>query len=220
VTLADFILMARQSVGDGPTDNLSRLESLNNPDEAGTGVAIIDGVNKTFVTENFPVVSVDLMMVDGSTISSGYTIDTTTGTIVFGTAPQTSAYISYYYYLLTDQAWTDFVIDALARMDKSTGNPANDVPQLEAGLISPLSSYACGLWARRIAGQSGLWYNQRLQERQEDRDSISKKYLAMSEAMLKDGDIARDDLYKGAGMQYRPAFVIVMHPPRPFTPMR
>lgn len=208
------------SVGDGPTDNLSRLESLNNPDEAGTGIAIINGSNTVFVTENFPIVSVELMMVDGTVITTGYTVDDTTGTVVFVTAPNTAAYISYYYYLMTDEAWTDFTNDGLSRMNVGTGDPDTDVQNLPQGLVSALTSYACGLWARRIAGQSGLWYNQRLQERQEDRDSISKKYLAMSEAMMKDGDIARDDYYKGSGKQYAPSFAIVMHTPRQYTPER
>lgn len=218
--LSDFLLAAREAVGDGPTDNLARLESLNNPDEAGTGIAIINGTNTVFVTENFPIVSVYSMMVDGNTITTGFTVDENTGTVTFSVAPNTSAYISYYYYLMTDQAWTDFTNDGLSRMNVGTGDPDVDLPNLAQGLISALTSYACGLWARRIAGQSGLWYNQRLQERQEDRDSISKKYLAMSENMLKDGDIARDDYYKGAGMQFAPAFAIVQHTPRQYTPQR
>lgn len=217
--LSDFILLARSFAGDGPTDNLARLESLNNPDIAGSGIGIINGTNVYFVTANFPIASIIIVLQDGVP-TDNYTNNPNTGFLKFETAPAESAYTSYYYYLMTDAAWTNFTQDALSRIDITTNTPATDIQNVPSGLTSALTSYACGSWARRIAGQSGLWYNQRLQERQEERDSISKKYLTMSEAFLKDGDIARDDYYKGAGQQFRPAYAIVQHTPRQYTPQR
>lgn len=221
-TLANFLIQARQNVGDGPTDNLARLESLNQPDSGG----IINGTNVNFVFKNFPVVDpavggLTTVYVDGVLIpSSGYTLNEATGEIVFNVAPTESAIVSYYYYLMTDTAWTNFTQDALRRINISTGVPATDILGVPDPLIAALSSYAGGAWARRIAGQSGLWYNQRLQERQEDRDSISKKFMQMSEALFKDGDIARDDFYKGDGAQFKPAMTIINHTPRNVTPSR
>lgn len=219
--LPTFLEDARTFVGDGPTDNLARLESLNNPDLAGSGINIINGTNVLFYVENYPIASVVLVLVDGSPISpSGYTLDETTGLFTFNVAPANTANVTYYYYLMDDTSWTNFVQDGLSRMKLSTNDPASDIENVDPGLISALTSYAAGSWARRIAGQSGLWYNKRLQERQEDRNDISNKFMKQSEAYLKDGDIARDDFYKGAGQQYKPAMAIVQHTPRPYTPMR
>lgn len=218
MNITDFITQAREFVGDGYTDNLARLESLNNPDLGG----IIDGNNKNFVTENFPVQAVVSVQVDGATVTSpsGYTLNPDTGQITFVVAPTQSAIITYYYLLMPDDSWEQFVQDGIRRLNLSTGDLADDIQNVPEGLLAALNSYTCGSWARRIAGQSGLWYNQRLQERNEDRDSISKKFSTMSQDLLKDGDIARDDYYKGAGKQYKPGFTVIMHPPRQYTPSR
>lgn len=222
-TLANVILDARALVGDGLTDNLVRDENLNNSDIGN----VVDGTNKIFSVTNFPVSpfassgGVQVVVADGSVLPVvQYTVNEPLGTITTNSSPQISIYASYYFFLMNDVSWTTFVKTGIERINASTGNPLLDIQQVQEGLLPAVYQYACAAWAQRMSGQTGLWYNQRLQERDEQRDLISAKFRTLSKQMFDNGDKARDDFYKGNGSQNKAAFKIVQHPARSWTPSR
>ena len=217
--LADVILSARLAVGDGPTDNLARNESLDNNDIGN----FIDGTSTLFSVVNFPIVPGGMQTVqkDGVTlVPATYTVLEPIGEIQFSVAPIGKATVTYYYYLMNDATWTTFISIAISKLNRSTGVIAFDLTSLQQGLQPALQAYACGLWAMRISSQTGLWYNQKLQERAEDRENISRKFMVLAQEFNKQGDSARDEFYGGAGTQHKPSFRIIEMSPRPYTPMK
>lgn len=216
--ISDVIVSARTLVGDGPTDNLARMENLNNADLGN----VINGTNTVFQLKNFPIVPGGEVSfyVDGVALSTGVSVDEATGVVVFTAAPTISAFATYYYFLMPDSTWEECILWALQRANLSTGSPYTDIQNVAEGLLSSIKTYAASAWSNRIAGQTGLWYNQRLQERVEDRENISSKYAKQAEMLSKDGDNQLDNYYKGAGTQFRPAVQIVLHTPKQYTPDR
>ena len=208
-------MSARTLFGDGPTDNLARKESLNDPDMGG----VVDGINTVFPVLNYPITTIGTVWNDG-VVTTAYTADEITGEITFTVAPTTSAAITYYYELMSDDSWTEFVTAALERLGLSTGIPSVDIPNVPEGLLAALKTYSGAAWAQRISSQSGLWYNQKFQERQEDRDTISRKFLTLAQSLWKDGDNQRTSFYQGNGAQYKPGFKIVQFTPKQYTPCR
>lgn len=216
-TLPSLIVSGRRLVGDAADSNLQRNESLNNPDIGN----IINGTNTVFTFVNFPAVSIVQALVDGAVVAAQYyEVDFTNGIITFDVAPVSTAYLTYYFYLMNDNDWTEFVTWALQAVGASTGNPLTDVPSVQEVLLPAVKMYAASLWASRIANQTGLWYNQKLQEREEDREQISAKYTKMAENYSKEADSQRDEAYKGQGKQFQPAFAINQKTPRLYTPYR
>jgi hypothetical protein len=190
---------------------------MDNPDIGNK----IDGVNGVFSLVNYPLPTggVQLVVEDG-TITTAFVVNEATGQITMTTPPVATLYATYYYYLMGDDAWDEFVLNGMEILNRSTGDPTIDVPMLEEGLIPALKSFAVSRFCMRVATQTGLWYNQRLQERVEDRDSVSKKFLALGAEWLKQGSSLRDGFYLGSGTEIRPAFTIVEHIARQYTPNR
>lgn len=222
-TLANAILDARSLVGDGITDNLVRDENLNNSDIGN----VVDGQNKLFSVTNFPLSpfasagGVQIVVADGSVLPvNQYTVNEPLGQITTVTSPQLSIYGTYYFYLMNDTSWTTFMKIGIERINASTGVPANDILIIPEGLLPAVYQYACGAWAQRMSSQTGLWYNQRLQERDEQRDSISSKYMRLAKQMFDNGDKARNDFYSGSGRAGKAAFMIIRHQPRTWTPSK
>lgn len=220
-TLASAILDARSLVGDGPTDNLVRDENLNNSDIGN----VVDGANRIFSVTNFPVSplvsggGVQIVVADGGVLPvAQYTVNEPLGQITATAAPQLSFHASYYFYLMNDVSWTTFIKVGLERINVSTGVPASDIVNIPEGLLPAVYQYACATWAQRMSSQTGLWYNQRLQERDEQRDAISSKFMRLAKQMYDNADKSRDDFYKGSGRENRAAFMIVRHTPRTWTP--
>jgi hypothetical protein len=213
-----FIMSVRELVGDGPTDNLSRNENLDNSDLGH----IVDGSNRRFGVLSFPIAPDGVVVVvqDGSP-TLDYNVYEDTGVIVTWVPPAATLYASYYYYLLPDTTWIPFVIKAMEKLNVATvDGPEVDLPNVPQGLLAALKSYTAASWCMRIASQTGLWYNQRLQERDEQRENISKKFSDMATVWTKLGDAERDSFYMGAGTQLRPNFRIVQMTPRNYTPSR
>jgi hypothetical protein len=218
--LPTVIVSARILCGDSATDNLARSENLNNQDIGNT----VDGNNTVFNVINYPIApgGTQSVIADNTVLAYGtdYTVNESTGQITLNVAPASTIYATYYYYLMPDSVWTEFVSWGVQRLNLSTGSLSSDVPNIVEGLLSALKLYASAAFCRRIASQTGLWYNQKLQERQEDRDSISKKFLALAIQWEADGDKARDSYYNGTGAALKPSFRVVQMIPREATPSR
>ncbi|MGH7745411.1 MAG: hypothetical protein ACREQ5_11555 [Candidatus Dormibacteria bacterium] len=198
-------------------DNFARAENLLAPD------ALINGTNTTFFVQNIPVApgGFQRVVVDNALVTpAGYVPTEVVGQITFTVAPTTSVFASYYYYLFADATWTEFIAGGLQLLNLSTGNPIIDVPLVPEGLLAVLKTYASAFFCYRIAKQTALWYNQRLQERVEDRDDVSKKWQALGDKSLAAANLLRDEFYHGAGTEHAPAFAIVEHQPRVWTPYR
>lgn len=213
-SLSAVTLNARRLVGDGPTDNLVRHENLNNSDIGN----VLDGATTMFAVVNFPIApgGIQNVYVDGVQLnpSTDFTTYENTGQLTFSAAPAQSAYATYYYYLIDDSGWAAFIIQGLRKL----GYP--DVSQMPESLIAALVQYAASAWAQRIASQTGLWYNQKLQIRDEQRDSVSSKYSKMSKEYALQGDALRDAYYSGQGRQLKASFRILQMQPRGWTPTR
>lgn len=183
----------------------------------------IDGTNKTFVVKNFPVVPGGFSrVVADNTVTTNFTPTESTGQLVMTTPPATSLYVSYYFQLFSDAVWTEFVTFGMQQINLSgiSESAATDVPNVPEGLIAALKTYINATFCRRVAQQTGLWYNQRLQERVEDRNDISNKWLKLAESAQKLGDAQRMAYYTGSGAESSPAFRIGGFQPRPWTPVR
>jgi hypothetical protein len=217
-TLAALITSCRTIAADGPSDNFMRAENVN---DAEFGFPI-DGFNKTFVVKNFPIVpgGVQKVVVDNAVVPTAYVATETIGQITLTTAPTTSCYISYYFYLFPDSVWIEFIVAALQLTNFSTGVPLTDASTLSENFIPIIKAYANAYFCRRVAAQTGLWYNQRLQERVEDRDSISKKWQTQAESWQKLGDQQLVQAYTGSGSDNAPSFRIGGFQPQPYTPTR
>lgn len=226
-TLASAILSARQLVGDAPTSNLVRGEDLNNTDIGN----VFDGVTTIFSLTNFPVApaasggGVAMVIADGIVLSPtatppDYVVNEPLGQLTLAVPPSTSLHATYYFYLMDDSAWTEFITNGIERINASTGVPATDIVTVPEGLLVAVKQYAAANWAQRLAGQTGLWYNQRLQERDEQRENISRKFMQLAKQFFDNGDKARDDFYKGSGSQNKAAFTIIRMMPRDWTPRR
>jgi hypothetical protein len=227
ITLATLLTSARALSGDGPSDNYARSENLSNNDGA------CDGANLIFYVQNAPIAPGGLiqLVVDNTLISNPYSsgaiasVVEATGQIVFtaGHAPTTSLFANYYYYLFPDATWTEFVVAALEQLNftdtaiESTDQAVQQIPDRFFGALKMLVRY---WFAARVAQQTGLWYNQRLQERVDDRDSVSKKWLTIADAAMKNGLLARDDAYRGSGSKESPSMRIRQFQDRPWTPYR
>ncbi len=216
-TLEAFILSARALVGDGPADNFARLENLNNPDIGNN----INGTQKIFNLQNAPIPDEGVFQViaDGTTVQPA-AVDTLHGQLTLTIAPITSLQASYYYYYFSDATWTEFVTSALQNLGYSINGPTVDVPTVPEGLLPATKLYTAYGFAMRVASQTATWYNQKLQERDEMRDSISGKWLKLAAQYRKDGDTARNDFYSGGGTQLKPSFKILEHEPTNYTPSR
>ena len=218
-TLTAVIISARLLAGDGPTDNLVRNENADNADIGNT----INGVNKLFNCQNFPLVpapgGIQTVVQDGA-ITTAFTENDPTGQVTTTTAPVSTLYFTYFFYLFPDATWTEFVTGALEVLNVSTGIPATDITLVPEGLLPAVKSYSVARFCMRVATQTGLWYNQKLQEREEDRESVSKKFLQMGQEWNKQGNAQRDGFYMGAGTQLQPAMSIVEFVPRDWTPRR
>lgn len=219
-TLANVILSARTLVGDGPTANLVRSENMDNADIGN----VIDGQNTLFGVVNFPIVPGGLqsVIVDSSAITSptGFTANEALGQVQCVQPPTATMYSTYYFYLMDDTSWTEFVSSSTEWLNLSTGDPANDVSIIAEGLQAALKAYACSRWCMRMSAQTGLWYNQRLQERTEDRENVSKKFLQLAQEWTKQAQSLRDGFYSGSGTQMKPAMKILTMVPRQYTPKR
>lgn len=216
-TLAALLTSCRILSGDGTLDNYMRSENCLQNDSP------VDGVNKTFFVNSTPIApgGTISVRVDNSLLApSAYTVTEPVGQIVMSVAPTTSVYVSYYYYLFPDAVWTEFAAAALEALNLSSGVPATDVPLVPEGLLSALKTYTSTFFCWRVAKQTGLWYNQRLQERVEDRDSISKKWQLLGDSQMKMAIEMRDQYYSGAGANFKPSMRIVEHQPLPWTPSR
>jgi hypothetical protein len=222
MALADVILSARLSVGDGPTDNLARNESLDNNDIGND----INGTNQVFAVVNYPIVpgGTQSVIADGTVLATpaGYTVNEPIGELTIVDPPAATLYVTYYYYLLPDSTWQEFVVSGLSKLNLSTGaaNVETDLTTFPQGLIPALKAYACAGFCMRLSTQTGLWYNQRLQERDEQRDSIARKFMTLAQEFMKQGDAERNSYYSGAGTQLVPSFRIREMSPRPITPRR
>lgn len=216
-TLPALIVSARSLVGDSATANYLPAENMNNPDVGNT----VNAVNVNFNLVNFPISAVVSVNADNNLLATtAYSVTANTGAMILACAPGESLRSAYYFNFFSDADWIEFITWGLERMNMSTNVPSVDVPNVQDGLLSALKTYACAAFANRMSLQTGTWYNQRLQEQIEDRDAISKKYADMAKELTKDGDNQLDNLYKGAGQQFKPAFQILSRPPRPYTPAR
>ena len=216
-TLAALITSCRILSGDGQSDNFMRAENLKSTDSGNT----IDGTNTSFNVSNFPVVTGKFMaIVADNRLTTALTVNEPIGAFTLTTAPTSSLYASYYYQLFDDVAWTEFINSSFEILAISTGVPAIDVVNAVPGMLGVVKMYASYYFCMRVAKQTGLWYNQRLQERVDDRDAISKKWAAVADTQLKQAIIARDDFYTGSGKRHAPASAIVQHQPRPYAPFR
>lgn len=226
-TLAQLIASARTLSGDGSSDNFQRAENCSNND----GKA--DGSNLIFYVQNQPIAPSGLVQlrVDNVLLSPPYanppivTINEAIGQIVFaaGNAPTTSVFANYYYYLFPDAVWTEFVAAAMSELNflnTQTHTLDQDVQQVEDKFLGALKLVIRSWFCARVAQQTGLWYNQRLQERVEDRDNIAKKWLEQSKEWRKEGLLARDDAYRGSGSKEHPAMKIKQFQPKPWSPYR
>jgi hypothetical protein len=227
ITLATLLTSVRSLSGDGPSDNYARSENLNNND----GKA--NGTNLVFYVQNAPIAPGGLiqLMVDNTLIPNPYAsasisaINEATGQVIFaaGHAPTTTIFANYYYYLFQDATWQQFVVSALEQLNFS--NPSTEsldldvqaIPDRFLGAVKMLIRY---WFAARVSQQTGLWYNQRLQERVEDRDNVSKKWTSIATQAMKDGLLARDDAYRGSGSKEAPSFRIKQFQAKPWTPYR
>jgi hypothetical protein len=226
-TLATLISSCRILSGDGSSDNFSRSENLNNNDGAANGSNLI------FYVQNQPIAPSGLvqLVVDNQLISSPYSdariasIDEALGQIIFaaGHAPTTSVYANYYYYLFPDKVWQEFITAALEQLNFfNSGSQTLDValstvPDAFYAVVKLFVQY---WFCMRVAQQTGLWYNQRLQERVDDRDNISKKWLQNAESVMKQGLAARTDAYQGSGSAAGPSFRIRQFQTKPWSPRR
>lgn len=226
MTLADLIRSCRYLAGDSPTSNFARSENLSNNDGQANGTNLI------FYVNNAPIApgGVHQLLVDGVRIGSPYTstavanIDELDGQIIFasGSAPAGSIFCNYYYYLFGDNDWISFIDTAMKNMNfrSTTLTLDQDVQNVPLQFIPAVEAYVRYWYAMRVSQQTGLWYNQKLQERQEDRDSISKKWQQIATDAFKNANLMRDDAYRGSGSKEQPAFAIAQNQPRPWTPYR
>lgn len=214
-TLAGLITSCRTFSGDGALDNLKRFENLNNA-ELGN---VINGSNTAFYVSLAPVTpgGFQRIVVDNSP-TTAYTPNEPLGEIVLATPPTTSVYATYYYYLFPDNVWTEIVTAAVQRVNLSTGNLTNDVGLIPEGMLAAVKVFANAFFCTKVASQTGLWYNKRLQERVDDQDNVSAKYSKMAEQNFKRGDAMLSQYYTDRNQVA--AFNIVEHQPKPFTPSR
>ncbi len=226
-TLAQLLASARILSGDGPSDNFARSENCSNND----GKA--DGTNLVFYVQNAPIAPLGVvqLMVDNTRIATPYSsasiasINEATGTIIFNTghAPTTSVFSNYYYYLFPDSVWNEFVLAAMEMVNfvnSSSNSLDQDVQKVPDAFFGALKMLIKYWFDMRIAEQTGTWYNQRLQERVDDRDSISRKYTELASASLKSGLIALEAAYQGSGSNAAPSFRIKQFQARPWSPER
>lgn len=216
-TLAALIVSCRTLAGDGGSDNFKRAENVNDT-EYGYPV---DGTNKTFVVKNLPVVPGGFFrVVVDNTVTVAFTPTEAQGQVVFtGASPLTSVMISYFYYLFSDAIWTEFIalgLEALNFEDQS--GDTIDVTLVPPGLLNALKLYAVSYFCRRVSMQTGLWFNQKLQERIDDRDNISTKFMKLAESNEKSAAAAALSFYSGAGTQFLPSFRVGGFQSRPWTP--
>lgn len=196
-----------------------RAENVNS---AEFGYAI-DGSNRTFVVQNVPVVPAGFYrVVADNAVTTAFTATEAQGQLVMNVAPTNSLYVSYYFYLFPDAVYNEFVAAGLESInyEDASLNDAGDIVNVPPGLLVALKYYVCAFFYQRVASQTGLWYNQRLQERQEDRDPISTKYAKLADSTLKKADAAREAFYKGSGSDAAPSFRVGGYQPRPWTPTR
>lgn len=218
-TLPLLIASCRTIASDGALDNFMRAENLNDS-EFGFP---IDGVNTSFVVKNFPIVPGGIVNViaDNSLLTiAQYTPNEAIGQLNLLVAPMTSLYVSYYFYLFPDSVWLEFVTAALQVCNFSSGYPDVDVPGIGENFLPAVKCYINAYFCGRMAQQTGLWYNQRLQERVEDRDSISGKWLKIAESQTKQAAFLLNQAYLGSGSEFAPAFRVGGFTPRPYTPRR
>jgi len=206
-------------------DNYARSENCLNNDSP------IDGTNTVFYVEKAPIAVGGLIQlrIDNALIADPYTdarvtsIDEATGQFVLATAPTTSVFANYYYYLFPDATWEEFITAALEELnfyDATTQSLDQAVSAIPDQFLGAVKALTRSWYASRVASQTGLWYNQRLQERVEDRDSISKKWADLSDRLRKSALLMRDDAYRGSGSKESPQFAIQQMIPRPWTPRR
>jgi hypothetical protein len=223
--LVDFLVSVRILSGDGPVDNFARSENCLNNDSP------IDGTNTIFFVQNTPVAPGGFISfrVDNQLISNPYTdsrvasLNEATGQITLTNPPVTSIFVNYYYYLFPDSVWTQFITSALQNLNfinTSTQTVNAALEQLTDAFVPAIELLCKFYFAGRVAQQTGLWYNQRLQERVDDRDSVSRKWLAIADAAWKNAMLARDDAYRGSGSKEGPSFRIRQMQQFPWTPSR
>lgn len=194
-----------------------RAENLKSTDSGNT----IDGVQTIFNVANFPVVTGKFMTIVADNKSAiPAATNEPIGQFTLAVAPTSSLYASYYYYLFDDTTWTEFVNSAIEMLAIGTGNPTADIPLVPEGLLGVVKMYVGYFFCMRVAKQTGLWYNQRLQERVDDRDSISKKWASLADTQMKQAIIARNDFYQGSGKKNAPSMAIVQHQARTYVPER
>lgn len=211
------MISARALVGDGPADNYARLENMNNPDIGNN----VNSTQKIFNLQNSPVPPEGVYQIisDGAIVQPT-SVDELHGQVVLGIAPTQTLQCSYYYYYFSDATWTEFITNALQNVGLSVNGPANDITVVPEGLLVSTKLYAAYYFAMRVSAQTGTWYNQKLQERDEMRDSISGKWLKIAAQYKKDADMMRTDYYSGNGTAARPNFMILEHEPTNYTPSR
>ena len=190
---------------------------MNNVDNGNN----INGTQVVFNFQNYPLTPGGLFQVitDGQIVQPK-SVDEIHGQVTLNVSPTLTLQSSYYYYFFNDTTWGEFIVNALQIIGTSTGNLALDIAQVPDGLLAATKLYTAYHFAMRVSSQTAAWYNQKLQERDEARDSISSKFLKLAAAYKKDADAFRNDFYTGAGRAARASFTILEHAPSPYTPER
>jgi hypothetical protein len=217
-TLAALITSCRILSGDGYSDNIDRNENLNNPDLGGS----VNSVNKVFFSSKTPIVTGGFVAVIADNVVlnlSQYTPDEAAGMLTLVTAPVTSLFATYYYNLFSDAIWTELLTAAVQAINMSSGQGMTiDIPLLPEGILPAVKLFANGFFLQKIASQTGLWFNQKLNEREDNRDNVAKKYADMAAKTLATAQKRLEDYYQDRILV--PAFGIVEHQARTWTPPR
>ncbi len=210
MTLAALITSCRILGNDTPTSNLITLESP---------IGTADGTNTKFRLQYQNIVSASVYISYGTTFrtNTGFTVDLTNGILTFSPAPAnaTALIADYNYYWFTDTDWTDFLGQAAQLLGSST-----DPTTVAAGLIQALEQFALYYYFMRRATQYANKYASSGGQAAQQVDSVTKNFLGLANAAMKNGNQMRADFYTKKDAQMNPASATATYQFDPMSPRR
>jgi len=211
MALADIITSLRTLANDTPTANSIRQE---------TPLGALDGSNKYFRLQNYPVVAGSVLMTTSASFRSatGFTVDLVNGIITYTAAPAANAKpfeADYNYYWFSDTDHTEF----LNRGAETLGFGV-DPTTVPVGLISSMLHYALHHFWERRAAQYAHRYASSGGAVGHSVDVVTKAFKALSDKALADAVSFRDDFYKKQGRRANPSSGVTSYGIDPYTPIR
>jgi hypothetical protein len=170
----------------------------------------ITTTNKIFTLNHRPIVAAtEVVTVDGVilALTTGYTINNTTGVLTLVAVPSAIVTVSYFWYDFSDDQLDGFIFSGLNHVSLGTTrtNAETDFAAAPQGLQAVIEHYALYHAFAALASKTIRLHKAGAGQKNIDKDQVGKKYQEAATFWHEAADKEREDYYKRQGRRNAPA---------------